>query len=107
MGGEGVAEPAFTCSLMYPSIFFAMVSSLADQRPARTVVRGGALPRSLRNAGGTPAFRSGRLLDLRIFEFHRGGPTEDGNSDPQAGAVLVDLLHRAIETGEGAVDDPD
>ncbi len=36
---------------------------------------------------------SGRLLDLGVFQLHRGGAAEDGDGDAQARAFLVDLLH--------------
>jgi hypothetical protein len=32
-------------------------------------------------------------------------PADDGDGDRQAGAVFVDLLHRAVEGGERPVDD--
>src|SRR5690349_10361540 len=48
-----------------------------------------------------------RLFDLAVFQLDRGGAAEDGDGDPQAGAFLVDLFHRAVEAGERAVGDAD
>src|SRR5881628_3031978 len=48
-----------------------------------------------------------KLLHLQEIQLHRCRPAEDGDHDLQRVAVQVDLLHHALEVGEGAVDDAD
>src|SRR5262252_6256664 len=66
IGGDGLALPAGTCSLMYPVTFFIFFPD-----PYRSSCLTGAT-----GALGL------RLLDLREVELDRGGPAEDGDVDP-------------------------
>src|SRR5882762_6968646 len=83
MGGLGLALPAGTCSLMNPTIFFAMhfswwVQTDALWRPPRLL----------------------RLFDLSEFQFHRRRPPENRHRHAQLRLVVIDVLDRAVEVGE-------
>src|SRR6476659_45287 len=66
IGGEGLACPAGTCSLMYPSIFFAIVY----------------------------CSRALKLFHLSIFELDRSCPAENRHSDFEPRALLVDFFNK-------------
>src|SRR5437763_8773489 len=82
IGGDGFALPAGTCSLIRPTIFFAI-----------------AYPREA-------ATRGSDLLDLRVFKLDRGRPAEDRDRDLEPRFLLVDLLDDAVERGERPVRNP-
>src|SRR2546426_12597962 len=66
MGGDGLALPAGTCSLIKPTIFFATIGSYRVPAPsprARLLV----------------ALKKLNLLDLREIQLHRRCATEDGD----------------------------
>src|SRR5216683_673798 len=89
IGGDGLALPAGTCSLIKPTTFFAM--SCPQFR-----VRG-------RGPGWPPATNdpnASNLFDLRILQLHRGGAAEDRNRDFEPGLLLIDLLDETIKRGE-------
>src|SRR5713226_6475549 len=108
IGGDGLALPAGTCSLIMPTIFFAI---LFPHPPRR---RPGPMPPSLRplnpgsrlSPGCSPRLRRGsHLLDLRIFELDRRRPAEDRHRDLDPRLLVVDLLDDAVERGERPVGD--
>src|SRR5215467_4549091 len=80
IGGDGFALPAGTCSLMIPTIFFAIYFS-----PAACLTL--------------------RLLDLRVFQLHRRSAPEDRDCDLEPGFFFVDLLDEPVERGERPVAD--
>src|SRR5207249_4687891 len=89
MGGDGLALPAGTCSLIKPTIFFATIGSYRVPAPsprARLLV----------------ALNKLNLLDLREIQLHRRCATEDGDRHAHLGFVVVDFLDRAVEVGERA-----
>src|SRR6476620_5461314 len=90
IGGEGFALPAGTCSLMYPTIFFAMCYSPFLSGVARCKRPWPGLPRAL------------DLLDLRVLELDRGRAAEDRHRHLEPRLLLVDLLDEAVERGERA-----
>src|SRR5271155_152600 len=109
IGGDGLALPAGTCSLIIPTIFLAM---LFPQPPRR---RPGSIPPSLRplTHGSRLApgcsrrlRRRSPLLDLRILELDRGRPAKDRHRDLDPRLLFVDLLDDAVERGERPVGDP-
>src|SRR3546814_14532658 len=55
-----------------------------------------------RYAPGYSTVRS-LLLDLAVFQLHRGGATEDRHRHLEAGALFVDFLHHARERRERAI----
>src|SRR3954452_23944072 len=71
IGGDGLALPAGTCSLMYPTIFFAISLYLT------LAGFGNGPPPGLRATG---TLRS-QFLDLRVFQFDRRRTTEDRHRD--------------------------
>src|SRR5882762_7789557 len=81
IGGDGLALPAGTCSLIIPTIFLAIPYSLGaiDDRAIR------GPPASRRQESGAPIHsflrRLSYFLDLGIFELHRGRPAEDRYRD--------------------------
>src|SRR5438477_13061649 len=99
MGGDGLAEPAGTCSLTYPMIFFAMFDLLlevcgqrpGDGPPASVLDR--AYPGLLRWAAGCGL----HLFHLREFQFHRRRPAEDRHRHFEPRPVIIDLLDHAVE----------
>src|SRR5579872_7257920 len=82
IGGDGFALPAGTCSLIKPTIFFAIAYPWRE-----------------------PATLGLYLLDLRILELDRGRTAEDRNRDLEPRFLLVDLLDDAVERGERPVRD--
>src|SRR6478609_2456328 len=60
-------------------------------------------PRETDGPWPSASISSSDLLDLRVFQLDRRGAAEDGDGDLEAGAAFVDLFHRAVEGGEGAV----
>src|SRR5947207_6542726 len=85
MGGEGFALPAGTCSLMSPTIFFAIQLSCGSKRPRV-------------NPSGAP--RLLRLLDLPEFQFHRRRTAENRDRHAQPALLVVHVFHRALEISE-------
>src|SRR6266567_2983212 len=80
IGGDGLALPAGTCSLIIPTIFFAISYSLVPLARAARNGTAGILPACRLEAGGPvlrPRATRSNLLDLRIFQFDRGRPAED------------------------------
>src|SRR5882757_4909046 len=71
IGGDGLALPAGTCSLIRPTIFFAIAYS--------------------------PERCGSDLLDLRILELDRGRAAEDRDRDLEPRLLLVDLFDDAVE----------
>src|SRR3954467_6210422 len=68
IGGDGLALPAGTCSLINPTIFFAILypqRAVPGMRPSRPP------------AGQRPAAQGSYLLHLRVFQLDRGGAAED------------------------------
>src|SRR5882724_10983865 len=99
MGGDGLALPAGTCSLMYPTTFFAMIY---PSLPA------GARSRPwLASRDDVAETRCSELLDLRVLQLDRGRTPEDRHRDLETRLLLVDLLDEAVERGERAVADAD
>src|SRR3569623_1856279 len=84
IGGDGLALPAGTCSLMYPVTFFIFFPDPYER--TRTLGL--------------------RLLDLREVELDRGGPAEDGDVDPHLLLLGLDLDDGAGEVRERTVDHP-
>src|SRR5215471_94040 len=80
IGGDGFALPAGTCSLMIPTIFFAIYFP-----PATCFTL--------------------RLLDLRVFELHRRRAPEDRDCDLEPSFFFVNLLDEPVERGEWSVAD--
>src|SRR6187401_1387614 len=87
IGGEGFALPAGTCSLIKPTIFFAMLRSYVGASERRK----GRSPRLL------------RLLDLTEFQLHRCRAAENRDRHAQPALLVVHVFHRALEVGERAV----
>src|SRR4030095_12090439 len=86
IGGDGFALPAGTCSLIKPTIFFAMLLSYVGASGHRS-----ALPGLL------------RLLGLAEFQLHRGRAAENRDRDAQSAFLVVHVFHRALEVGERAI----
>src|SRR5215467_12598114 len=74
IGGDGFALPAGTCSLIIPTIFFAMTYSDLFRKFARR---------------GEP--RASNLFDLGVFELDRRRPAKDRHRDLDPRLLLVDL----------------
>src|SRR5690606_13970483 len=85
MGGEGLALPAGTCSLIKPTIFFAMLSSLRVQTPAQT------------DAAGSPGVKNSGLFDLTKIEFHGRCTAKNGDRDTHLAFLVVDFFDVAVE----------
>src|SRR5580693_5047971 len=84
MGGDGLAFPAGTWSLMNPDTFFI-----------------GRVPYFL----GFPTDGL-RLFDLREVQLDRRGAAKDGDVDAELLFLGLHLDDRTREVGERAVDDP-
>src|SRR6185437_11171980 len=108
IGGDGFALPAGTCSLIIPTIFFAI---LCPRHPGEARAHS---CRRFAHAIGTPTGAGARfaytfclhLFDLGVFELDRGRPAEDRHRDLDPRPLLVDLLDRAVERGERTVAHP-
>ena len=57
----------------------------------------------MRQAWPSVRARASDLLDLAVFQLHRGRTAEDRDADLHAAAFLVHFLHRAVEAGERPV----
>src|SRR5690606_19011090 len=79
-GGAGFAAPAGHCSLTTATTFFATLASRGS--------------------------RSG-LLELRVVELHRRGPTEHLHHHPDLLLVRSHLVDEALEVGERPAHDAD
>src|SRR6266540_30947 len=82
-GGAGVAFPAAICSLTIACIFFAMFLVLPPE-------------------GGSYL----KLLYLQKVQFDRRRAAEDGHHDLERVALVVHLVHHAVEAGERPLVDP-
>src|SRR5580704_9094631 len=98
IGGLGLALPAGTCSLMKPTIFFAITVSCYGCKRTLRVLPGftfQAPPCRRPKGAGTSSF-----LDLRKIQLHRGRPPENGHRNPQLALLVVHVLHVAVKVGE-------
>src|SRR5262249_38722364 len=84
IGGEGLACPAGTCSLIYPSIFFAIVYS--SRAFSLTLAK----------------LRASRPVHIQA---RPEWPTENRHSDLEPRALLVDLFDEPVERSERPVGD--
>src|SRR6185312_3093989 len=123
MGGDGLALPAGTCSLMKPTTFFATIQPFRFGIAVRRwhASRKNSFPRfasrhsnprethkthfrSPPAATPTLAARVKRIelhfLHLRILQLDRGGAAEDRDRDLDPRFLLVDLFDEAVERGE-------
>src|SRR5580693_5108464 len=108
IGGDGLALPAGTCSLIIPTIFLAILYPHPPRRsrgPCRHRSARGSMDPGLRRDARTAAPCS-HLLDLGVFELDRGRPAKDRHRDLDPRLLLVDLLDDAVERGERPIADP-
>src|SRR5215831_18119451 len=77
IGGDGLALPAGTCSLIKPTIFFAMFHSLRLQTLRLASAPRGLAAQSFNLAREPDACEASGLLDLRELQLHGRGATED------------------------------
>src|SRR5512133_2981865 len=95
IGWLGLALPAGTCSLIKPTIFFAIMSLL--------VGASGLAPSPVEHRYnfdcGLPLLR---LLDLSELQFHRRRAAKDRHRYAQLRLVVVDVFDQAVKIGERA-----
>src|SRR4051794_10637569 len=77
------------------------------QAPCRANLLGSSLVTRDKQTAGDAGWRpspadESDFFDLREVEFDRGRPAEDRDGDADLGLVVVDVLDRAVEIGEGA-----
>src|SRR5687767_8145944 len=87
IGGEGLALPAGTCSLISPTTFFAMLSPWWVQADTEFTVPSPVLS----------------LLYLAKLEFHGSGTSKNGDRHAQAAFLVIHVLDRSLEIGERAI----
>src|SRR3989304_6001196 len=115
IGGLGLALPAGTCSLIKPTIFFAIYHSLwvqAGLKPSpvkhhcnfKAVYRAGAMAAATSFALGSRLRGRThlRLFDLPELQFYRCRAAEDRDRHAQLRLVVVDVFHEAVKIGERA-----
>src|SRR3990167_2051827 len=121
MGGDGLALPAGTCSLIKPTIFFAMFYSLRvitllshhattgspglttryhDVRTESKSAASNCLPWPCQ--GELRCYPKDLcLFDLPKLQLDGRGATKNHHGDPHAALFVIDLFNRTIEVGEG------
>src|SRR5712692_3738263 len=89
MGGDGFALPAGTCSLMSPTIFFAIQLSCGSKRTRQAF---------------SPSFPYLlRLLDLPEFQLHRRRAAENRDRHAQPALLVVHVLDGSLEVRERTI----
>src|SRR6185437_5648509 len=128
IGGDGLALPAGTWSLIIPTIFLAIANpdvlavcrNLPRKPSFRPQCSGESEPTNTGRCPWLPAFagttaeeavrpdtwRPSHLLDLRVLQFDRRCPAEDRHRDLDPRLLLVDLLDDAVERRERPVAHP-
>src|SRR5208283_3003876 len=91
--------PAGTCSLMKPTIFFAMPISCAGSGGRQGVLPASPFVQCLPSRHPEVDATSG-LLDLRKIELHRRRTTEDRHRHAQLALLVVHVLHVAVKVRE-------
>src|SRR3989338_2578294 len=121
MVGDGLALPAGTCSLIKPTIFFAMFYSLRvitllshhattgspglttryhDVRTESKSAASNCLPWPCQ--GELRCYPKDLcLFDLPKLQLDGRGATKNHHGDPHAALFVIDLFNRTIEVGEG------
>src|SRR5439155_18825426 len=117
IGGDGFALPAGTCSLIKPTIFFAMMAPVKMSVSAvptynywsgssagfRELAFGAAPERVCCTTAHRCAVADLNFFDLTEFQLYRCGTAEDGDGDAHARLLVIDFLDIAVEVRERAI----
>src|SRR5688500_18146643 len=102
----GMISPSSFAVLALKALQKSMMLTPAWPSAEPTGGAGVAFPPGICSLTCPTTFFTLEFLHLQEIQLHRRRPTEDGDHDLERVAVQVDLLHHALEVGEGAVDDP-